>query len=131
MGGVVDGRSTVDDDERLVDLSDDRDQWDPLLPEATRDDTDAGWGRTVSGLLDAGFVVASDPLNVAGALTKGARFGRWAFTLEDADDIGRGFRVTDAAIQAMHARAGTRAPALLHRLDELELQRGSRRGWRP
>jgi hypothetical protein len=44
-GGIVDGRSTVDDDERLVDLSDDRDQWDPLLPEATRDDTDAGWGE--------------------------------------------------------------------------------------
>jgi hypothetical protein len=36
----------VDDGERLVDLSDDRDGWDePLLPAATRDDTDAGWGE--------------------------------------------------------------------------------------
>jgi hypothetical protein len=29
------------DDERVVDLSDD----DPILPEATIDDTDAGWGE--------------------------------------------------------------------------------------
>ena len=37
----------VDDDERLVDLSGDE-QWvddDPVLPETTRDDTDAGWGE--------------------------------------------------------------------------------------
>lgn len=88
------------------------------------DDTDAGWGRIVSGALDAGFVLASDPINVAGALTKGARFGRWAFTIEDADDIGRGYRVTDAAIQALHAREGTRAPALLARLGPLEMRRG-------
>lgn len=88
------------------------------------DDTDSGWGRYMSGLLDAGFVIASDPTNVAGGLTKGARFGRWAFTLEDADDIGRGFRVTDAAIQALHARAGTKAPELLARLGPLEMRRG-------
>ena len=36
----------MDDGERLVDLSDDRDGWyEPLLPETTRDDTDAGWGE--------------------------------------------------------------------------------------
>lgn len=40
------GRTTVDDGERLVDLSDDRDRWDePLLPESTGDDTDTGWGE--------------------------------------------------------------------------------------
>jgi hypothetical protein len=36
----------VDDGERLVDLSDDQDEWDePVLPRTTRDDTDAGWGE--------------------------------------------------------------------------------------
>lgn len=37
----------MNDGERLVDLSDDREAWDdePLLPGATRDDTDAGWGE--------------------------------------------------------------------------------------
>lgn len=36
----------MDDGERLVDLSDERDGWaEPLLPETTRDDTDAGWGE--------------------------------------------------------------------------------------
>lgn len=88
------------------------------------DDTDAGWGRLVSGVLDAGFTMASDPTLVAGKLTEGARFGRWAFTLEDADDVARGFRVTDAAVQALHARAGTRAPELLTRLGPLEMRRG-------
>lgn len=88
------------------------------------DDTDAGWGRAVSGVLDAGFTMASDPTNVLGGLTKGARFGRWAFTLEDADDIARGFRVTDAAIQALHSRAGTKAPELLARFGPLEMNRG-------
>jgi hypothetical protein len=88
------------------------------------DDTDAGYGRLMSGVLDAGFTLASDPTNVAGKLTEGLRFGRWAFTLEDADDIGRGFKVTDAAIQAMHAREGTKAPALLARLGPLEMRRG-------
>jgi hypothetical protein len=33
----------LDDGERRVDLVDDRDE--PLLPETTRDDTDAGWGE--------------------------------------------------------------------------------------
>ena len=39
----------MDDDERLVDLSDEGDSWvdeDPVLPESTRDDTDAGWGES-------------------------------------------------------------------------------------
>jgi hypothetical protein len=36
----------MDDGERVVDLSDERDAWDePLLPEMTRDDTDSGWGE--------------------------------------------------------------------------------------
>jgi len=37
----------VDDGDRLVELSDDG-AWlddDPVLPETTRDDTDAGWGE--------------------------------------------------------------------------------------
>jgi len=36
------------DDERVVDLSDDAEAWvddEPVLPETTRDDTDAGWGE--------------------------------------------------------------------------------------
>jgi hypothetical protein len=38
----------VDDGERVVDLSDEAESWvddDPVLPETTRDDTDAGWGE--------------------------------------------------------------------------------------
>jgi hypothetical protein len=36
----------LDDGEHPVDLSDDRGEWDePLLPETTQDDTDAGWGE--------------------------------------------------------------------------------------
>jgi hypothetical protein len=33
------------DDDRVVDLSDD----DPILPDSTRDDTDAGWGERSPG----------------------------------------------------------------------------------
>jgi hypothetical protein len=90
------------------------------------DDTDAGWGRLASGMLDAGFVMASDPTNAffGSEVMKGARFGRWAFTLEDADDVARGFRLTDAATQALHARAGTEAPELLARFGPLEMRRG-------
>jgi hypothetical protein len=36
-------------DERLVDLSDDGLPDTPVLPESTRDDTDAGWGERPSG----------------------------------------------------------------------------------
>jgi hypothetical protein len=40
------GSTAMDDGERLVDLSDERDQWDePLLPGSTWDDTDRGWGE--------------------------------------------------------------------------------------
>ena len=43
---AVGGSTKMDDGERLVDLSDDRDGWDgQLLPQSTRDDTDAGWGE--------------------------------------------------------------------------------------
>jgi hypothetical protein len=37
----------VDDGERLVDLSDEQQWFDdgPVLPQTTRDDTDAGWGE--------------------------------------------------------------------------------------
>jgi hypothetical protein len=42
----------VDDGERRVDLSHDRDRWvddEPILPQTTRDDTDAGWGEARRG----------------------------------------------------------------------------------
>lgn len=94
------------------------------------DDTDAGWGRFVSGTLDAGFTLASDPINVIGALTKGARFGRWAFTLEDADDVSRGFKVVDAATEALHARNGIRGARAATRFGPLEMRRGRQvLGW--
>jgi hypothetical protein len=38
----------VDADERVVDLSDEGEAWvddEAVLPETTRDDTDAGWGE--------------------------------------------------------------------------------------
>lgn len=36
----------MDDGDRLVDLSDERDRWsESLLPESTEDDTDTGWGE--------------------------------------------------------------------------------------
>jgi hypothetical protein len=41
----------MDDGERVVDLAEDE-QWaddTPVLPETTRDDTDAGWGERASG----------------------------------------------------------------------------------
>jgi hypothetical protein len=50
--GCLPGRATLPgvnpespDGERIVDLSDD----DPILPELTTDDTDAGWGEHASG----------------------------------------------------------------------------------
>jgi hypothetical protein len=40
----------VDDDERFVDLSgDEHGDDEPVLPETTRDDTDAGWGEHTHG----------------------------------------------------------------------------------
>jgi hypothetical protein len=46
------GSAIVDADERLVDLSDDGEAWvddETVLPETTRDDTDAGWGEPRRG----------------------------------------------------------------------------------
>jgi hypothetical protein len=47
------------------------------------DDTDQGWGRIVSGTVDAGFRIASDPLLHGGGLLKDIRFGRNAYRLEN------------------------------------------------
>jgi hypothetical protein len=44
----VSGVGTTDDGDRVVDLSDDGGPWvddEPVLPTATLDDTDAGWGE--------------------------------------------------------------------------------------
>jgi hypothetical protein len=82
------------------------------------DDTSSGFGRIMSGTLDGGFSLIYDPTLVVGALSKGARFGRWAFTLEDSREIGRGTRMVDVARELHTARAGG-AAAGLGRLESL------------
>jgi hypothetical protein len=82
------------------------------------DDTTSGWGRVVSGTLDAGFSIINDPTLATGAVTKGARFGRWAFTLEDSRDLGRGLRMVDVA-RELHTARGAGVVEDLGRLDRL------------
>lgn len=67
------------------------------------DDTDNGWGRVVSGTVDAGFDIASDPTLGIGRATKGLRFGRHAFRLESAGDVEQMYRTADIATDAIRA----------------------------
>lgn len=77
------------------------------------DATDSGFGRVMSGTLDAGFQIVADPTLVAGAVTKGARFGRHAFRLETGADLARGYRMVDLAVEANRARRGLPATGTL------------------
>ena len=90
-------------------------------------DTDAGFGRILSGTIDAGTDVVADPLILAGAPLKAARFGRFAFTVENAADMARGFKYADLALIEHAGRQGidtARYAARLERFNALDARRG-------
>jgi hypothetical protein len=88
------------------------------------DDTDAGWGRFVSGALDATFAVTSDPTLLVAAPLKALRFGRYAFALEDAADVKRGLRTVDIAEEVLRGRSGLPASTTLGPLKPWDMTRG-------
>lgn len=92
------------------------------------DDTDNGWGKFVSGALDATFAVTSDPTLIVAPALKAARFGRSAFLLEDAADLRRGMRSVDLAEAALKSRDGVALGAdlttKLGRLKPWDMYRG-------
>jgi hypothetical protein len=79
------------------------------------DDTESGFGRIMSGTLDAGASIVMDPLLLAGPVAKFQRFGRWAFRVENAADRARGFRYVDLALAELAGREGVDASRFLAR----------------
>lgn len=77
------------------------------------DDTDAGLGRLMSGILDGGFAIVTDPTLVAGTATKSYRFGRHAFMLETQGDINRMTRAAQLADNLAAARVQKPPPFTL------------------
>jgi hypothetical protein len=82
-------------------------------------DSDHGLGRYVSGLLDAGVVIGSDPLLIAGKVSEGARFGRTAFQLESAAGRATAIRHSDLALMALRAREGADVGQFASNLDRV------------
>jgi hypothetical protein len=87
------------------------------------DDTDAGLGRLVSGTLDAGFAIASDPTLAVGRLTRAARFGRHAFRLETGGDVERMTRVTRIASNLHNERLGLATTHLVGDITPSDMRR--------
>lgn len=90
------------------------------------DNTDSGWGMWLSGTLDAGFLFV-DPTIIGGKVVKTARAGRYAFTLEHAGDVERGYRFSDLALLGLREREGTKVGTLatdVGRVRPWEMRRG-------
>jgi hypothetical protein len=87
------------------------------------DDTDSGFGRIFSGVIDAGFSIAADPTLGLGRASRSARFGRHAFMLETAGDVDRMRRTAQLAANLERARSGAGAAFRLGNVRPSEMRR--------
>lgn len=87
------------------------------------DDTNSGMGRILSGVIDGGFLIGTDPTLGLGRATKAARFGRHAFMLETAGDIERMKRTAQLATNLDRARNGASALFRLGNVRASEMRR--------